>query len=85
MAARHLGEQKAIHVKNRLHEVFLGESKLAFIISNFKSICEYGGEGCLYVYVYNILSYSGFYRRYHKLDSRGLGVWGERSGNLGVG
>lgn len=34
---------------------------------------------CIYIYIYNILSYSGFYRRHHKkLDSRGLGVW-ERS------
>lgn len=85
MAVRHMGEPKATHRKNRLHEVFLGGSKLAFSISNFKSVCEYGGEGCFYVNVYNILSYSGFYRRPHKLDSRGLGVWGGRSGNLEVG
>lgn len=85
MAVRHMGEQKATHGKNRLHEVFLGGSKLAFIISNFKSVCEYRGGECLYVYVYNILSYSGFYRRHHKLESRGLEVWGRRSGNLEVG
>lgn len=84
MTVRHTGEHKATSGKNRLHEVFLGGSKLAFVISNFKSVCEYGAEGCLYVYVYSILSYSGFYRKHHKLDSRGLGVWGGRSGNLEV-
>lgn len=55
MAVRHIGEPKATHGKNRLHEVFLGGSKLTFIISNFKCVCGYGGKGCLYVNIYNIL------------------------------
>lgn len=40
VAVRHMGEQKATDGKNRLREVFLGGSKLAFIISDFKSVCE---------------------------------------------
>lgn len=38
MAVRHTGEPKAIHGKNRIHEVFLGGSNLTFIISNFKRV-----------------------------------------------
>lgn len=53
MAVRHMGEPKATH-GNRLHEVFLGGSKLTFLISNFKHVCGYGGEGCSYVNVSNI-------------------------------
>lgn len=47
---RHMGEQKATHGKNRLHEVFLGGSKLSFIISNFKTVYEEGSSVCIYVY-----------------------------------
>lgn len=56
-----MGEPKATRGKNRLHELFLAGSKLTFFISNFKCVCGYGSEGCLYVDIYNIFSYSSFY------------------------
>lgn len=71
MAVRHMGEPKATHGKNRLHEVFLGGSKLTSFISNFKHVCGYGSEGCSYVNVYNIFSYSSFYEDIPSWTTRG--------------
>lgn len=84
VAARHMGEPKATHGTNRLHELFFGGSKLTFIISNFKCVCGYGGEGCSCVDVYNIFSYSSFHDGITSWTARGLGVWSRWSRNLEV-
>lgn len=80
MAVRHMGKPKATHDKNRLHEVFLGGSKLTFI-SNSKRVCVYGGEGSLFVNVYNIFSNSTFYWA----GQQGAGSLGREQQKSGIG